>query len=146
MVDKVKPLKLEDSLTQVDLLPSEVDTTQDYVTAKGFSLENLDTHLIERNGDNIQFTDVASGTKTIKNLLTASQNTFDNTSNGFIASNVQSAIEEAATMQRVYSGYDLIPLLTTIIVPENQQSLVYGPITVLGSMGIEGKLIILEWT
>lgn len=53
MVDKVKPLKLENSAlggTENDVFPTETDPTEDYGAFKGISFENLDTFLIEKKG------------------------------------------------------------------------------------------------
>ena len=60
MVDKVKPLKIEDSTngTQANMFPTETDTTADYLACKGISFENSDTRLIDLNGSGVlQFTD-----------------------------------------------------------------------------------------
>jgi hypothetical protein len=98
MVDKVKPLKIENASlggTQNDPFPTETNPTQDYIAAKGFAIENLDTYLVDKSGSNMQFTDPTAGARTLNQLRTASQNSFDNTSNGFTATNVQTAIEEA---------------------------------------------------
>lgn len=98
MVDKVRPLKIENASlggTQNDPFPTETNPTQDYVAAKGLSLEGLDTYLVDKSGSNMQFTDPTAGTRTLNQLRTASQNSFDNTSNAFAATNVQAAIEEA---------------------------------------------------
>jgi hypothetical protein len=52
MVDKVKPLKFEDTTsgTEFDVIPTEADPDEDYVSAKGFAFENLDDYLIEKVG------------------------------------------------------------------------------------------------
>jgi hypothetical protein len=44
MVDKVKPLKLEETTdgSTVDFISTEADPTQDYLAAKGMSFENQD--------------------------------------------------------------------------------------------------------
>jgi hypothetical protein len=96
----VKPLKIEHSSsggTEIDPFPRESDPSEDYLAGKGIALENLDTFLIQKNATNIQFIDPVSGTRTLQSLHTASQESFDNTSNGFVATNTQAAIEESAT-------------------------------------------------
>lgn len=100
MVDKVRPLKIETATdgTEVDPFPIETDVNEDYVAAKGVALENLDTFLIDKSGNSIQFTDVESGVRTVKSLHTALNEDFDNSSNGFTATNSQAAIEEARTI------------------------------------------------
>lgn len=99
MVDKVKPLKLEDATsgTQVNPFPKETDPTQDYISGKGLALENLDTHLIDRSGNNIQFTDPTLGTKTVTQLRTDIDNSFDGSgaTPTFTATDVRNAIIEA---------------------------------------------------
>lgn len=53
MVDKVKPLKIENpSLggTQTDPFPKETDPSQDYIASKGLAFEGLDTFLIDKIG------------------------------------------------------------------------------------------------
>ena len=79
MVDKVKPLKIEDSTsgTQINFAPKESNPFEDYLAAKGISLRNLDTFLIDDDGSEIQFTDPTNGTKKISDLLDAEQEDFD---------------------------------------------------------------------
>lgn len=82
MVDKVKPLKLEDtgSGSMLDSFPKETDPTEDYVAGKGFAIENDDNLLIDAaGGAEIQFTDTVSGTKKVSDLLDADQEDFDPT-------------------------------------------------------------------
>lgn len=100
-VDKIKPLKFENSSTggtQIDYLPTEANPTQDYLAGKGISFENNDNRLIDLDGSgNIQFKDATeTSAKTVRQLRTALQNIFDNSTNGFSATDVQSAIEEAS--------------------------------------------------
>lgn len=102
MADKVKPLKLESSSTggtENDFFQTEVNPTEDYVAAKGIALENNDNRLVDLDGSgNIQFKDAVETTPiTVRKLRTANQNIFDNTLNGFIATDVQAAIEESKT-------------------------------------------------
>jgi len=54
MVDKVKPLKIENPATggtDTDLFPTETNPVQDYLATKGLAFENLDTHLAEKVGE-----------------------------------------------------------------------------------------------
>ena len=57
MVDKVKPLKFEDSTsgTGLNYLPTEADPSEDYLAGKGFAFENLNTHLAKKIGGLIRF-------------------------------------------------------------------------------------------
>lgn len=50
MVDKVKPLKIE-SGSDTDFLPTETDPTEDYIAAKGISIENNNDYLIDAAAD-----------------------------------------------------------------------------------------------
>lgn len=100
MVDKVKPLKIENPAlggTDTDMFPREADPAQDYIATKGIALENSDARTIDLSGaGQIQFKDAIETTPiTVRQLRTALNNLFDNTSNGFISTNVQAAIEEA---------------------------------------------------
>lgn len=101
-VDKVKSLKIENPATggtNTDPYPTEVNPSQDYLATKGIAFENLDTVLVDKTSGTgeIQFTDlVETSPKTVRQLRTASQNIFDNSTNGFVNTNVQSAIQEYA--------------------------------------------------
>jgi len=99
MVDKVKPLKMESSSTggvEDDFSPTEVDPAEDYVATKGIAFENLDTVYIKKDGNDIKFKDLTLTTEYSANQLrTAVNNSFDNSTNGFVSTNVQAAIEEA---------------------------------------------------
>lgn len=62
MVDKVKPLKTENSVdgTEDDVNYTELDPTEDYVAAKGIALENSNSRLIDLDVEgNIQFKDAS---------------------------------------------------------------------------------------
>lgn len=53
MVDKVKPLKVENSAsggTEIDLSPTEADPSEDYLSAKGLAFEASDSFLLEKVG------------------------------------------------------------------------------------------------
>ena len=111
MVDKVRPLKWESTGSgggDDDDLPTGTDPSEDYLACKGVALEQLDTHLIDRNGDNIQFTDPANGTKSVLQLRTAIQNIFDNSTNGWVSTNVQAAIEEALSVAIGNDSYSFV--------------------------------------
>lgn len=109
MVDKCKFLKIEETTngSSSDPFPREADPSQDYLAAKGIALENLNTHLIDKSGSNIQFTDPTAGARTLNSLRTALTNSFDNSSNGFVSTNVQAAIEEAKTTAEGKARYAL---------------------------------------
>lgn len=52
MVDRVRPLKLEDTGTgsQTNFGPTEMDPLQDYVSTKGVSFEGSDSYIAEKIG------------------------------------------------------------------------------------------------
>jgi len=98
MVDKTRPLKIEDDTdgTQNNFGPTEMNPTEDYASVKGIALENEDTTLIDKAGDGqIQFTDAVNSVKKVSDLLDAKQEVFDNSTNGFVSTTTQDAIEEA---------------------------------------------------
>lgn len=100
MVDKVKPLKIENPATggtQTDPFPVEANPASDFITGKGFSFENNDNRIFDMSpsGD-IRFKDFTESTLIeLWKLRRALYEIFDNTSNGFTATNSQAAIEEA---------------------------------------------------
>lgn len=59
MVDKVKPLKIEDSIsgTEFDMVPTETNPAEDYVAAKGLALENSDDTTIRGDSGVMKFKD-----------------------------------------------------------------------------------------
>jgi len=58
MVDKVKPLKIDDDNESIPI-PTEFTSTDDYVSVKGVSFEDSDSHLIDRDNvtDELQWKD-----------------------------------------------------------------------------------------
>lgn len=72
MVDKVRLLKLENpSLggTELDMLPVEIDATEDYAAVKGIAFENLDGTVIWGNSGVMSFKDsVVTTTVTLNDL------------------------------------------------------------------------------
>ena len=100
MADKIKPLKIESPSTggtETDYLPTESNPMQDYVSTKGIAFEHNDNRTVDLDGSgNIRFKDVTETTYvTVRQLRTAATNIFDNSSNSFVADDVQDAIEEA---------------------------------------------------
>jgi hypothetical protein len=73
MVDKVYPIKLESIATgggQDDFSQSETNPDQDYIGAKGISLEANDNQLIDIDGSgNLQFEDTVTGVVTLASLV-----------------------------------------------------------------------------
>jgi len=98
MVDKVRPLKLEDPTTgtQLDMAPTEANPSEDYLSAKGLALEGSDTILVGSSGTEVQFMDGVSGTKVVSDLLDADQENFDNTGTDLTSTESGPAIRELA--------------------------------------------------
>jgi hypothetical protein len=97
MVDKIKPLKLEDPSkgTELDLYPTETDPAEDYLAAKGLSIECEDTTLIDKAADgSIQFTDANSGVKKVAQLHDADEEDFDPTGTDLTSTKTGPAIRE----------------------------------------------------
>lgn len=99
MVDRVKPLKNEESTngTEIDFGPTETDPSEDYLAAKGLALENSDLLLIDAAGNEIQFTDPTNGTKKVSDLLDAEQEDFDPQATGLVSTKTGPAIRELST-------------------------------------------------
>lgn len=96
----VKPTKFE-VLTQngdfTDQQLTEASPTADYLTAKGMSFRNsLTTYIDSTTANTMQFQDSeVTDLISLNQLRTASSNLFSAATNGFSATTVQSAIEEA---------------------------------------------------
>lgn len=76
MVDRVRPLKMEDPSTggtQTDVWPTSVNIHQDYVDARGFTIQddtsNDDEVRISRDGDDMTFLDKNNTVKTLSDLV-----------------------------------------------------------------------------
>lgn len=59
MVDKVKPLKIEDSTsgTEINFGPTEADPSEDHLAAKGIALENSDSTILYGDSGVMKFKD-----------------------------------------------------------------------------------------
>jgi len=59
MVDKIKPLKLEDPSngTEFDMVPTETNPTEDYIASKGVAFENSDNTTIQGDSGVMKFKD-----------------------------------------------------------------------------------------
>lgn len=95
-----KPMKLE-VITQngdvTDQIMTEASPTADYLTGKGISFRSsLTTYIDSTTANNMQFQDATvTDLITLDQLRTASSNIFSAATNGFSATTVQNAIEEA---------------------------------------------------
>ena len=77
-------------------------------------------------------------------LPQANETSFSNTTNGFTATNVQAAVEEAKVANTLGFSYALAGLTFTI--PSDQQMMVYQhfEITDLNEVNIEGELVVIN--
>lgn len=101
MVDKVKPLKIEEATdgTQINFGPKETNPSEDYLSAKGIALENDDNTLIDKAADGqVQFTDTTNGVKKVSDLLDAEQEVFDPTGTALSSTLTGPAIRELANL------------------------------------------------
>lgn len=76
-IDIVKSLKIENPATggiQTDFGPTEIDDTEDYLTAKGYAFEGTENVRIEKNGSNMEFRDLATGPVSLFALNSARPN------------------------------------------------------------------------
>ena len=99
MVDKVKPLKYEDSTsgTEFDVLPTEANPLEDYLTGKGFSFEDSDDYLLEKVGGVIKLKTPTHSHKPIYTGDSISAYEFYETS-------TQTTINRRARADYTYSG------------------------------------------
>jgi hypothetical protein len=85
MVDRIRPLKLEDpgeGGTELDQFPTEVDHHEDYVDARGLSVQNLlsddDIVRIDRDAsNNLVFRDPIAGVQRLIDLLNGGSTNYD---------------------------------------------------------------------
>jgi hypothetical protein len=75
-IDKVKPLKIEDSTngTEFDMVPTETDPTEDYLASKGIAFENSENTTIYGDAGVMKFkdTDVTTEKSLIELVSSAS--------------------------------------------------------------------------
>lgn len=71
MVDKVKPLKYENSTdgSQDDEFMSATNPAEDYLSCKGVALENSDNHRVEKVSNEVAFTDPVNNTVRVGEFL-----------------------------------------------------------------------------
>lgn len=96
MVDKTKALKLETPTdgTEFDMIPTEMDPAEDYVSAKGLALENDDATRVEKVAGEVAFIDATNGTKKVSDLLDADQEDFDPTGTDLVSVKTGPAVRE----------------------------------------------------
>jgi len=118
IIDRTKPLKIEDLTKggEIDVLPTEVNPLEDGLCAAGLDINGENNKLIEADSssNNIVFTDPTNSSSTLIELRTAATNIFNNSTNGFIATNVQDAIEEANILTVQQDDVDVETEVNTI--------------------------------
>lgn len=65
---------------------------------------------------------------------------FDNSTNGFIATDVQAAIEESA--ETIGAGYNKVPSDKVYLIPVNVDHFVYRQCKIEGQYVVRGRLIV----
>lgn len=120
------------------MIPTEVTPTQDYITGAGFSFQNSDTRLVDLSGSgSIQFTDVQETTAiTVRQLRTATFGIFSNATNGFTATTVQAAIEEARNSPAV----NFISIASATAIASSTDTTIAG-LTYTNSTGAAIKMV-----
>lgn len=73
---------------------------------------------------------------------------FDNSTNGFVADNVQEAIEElnAVASSDVNFSFHTIATGSTILIPSNQEMILVDSLTVEGELRVDGVLFLDEFS
>lgn len=108
MVDKVKPLKLEDNIggSQIDQTPTEATPSQDYLAARGLAINNLDSTLIDTDSTGtVQFTDPTIGVRKVLYDLSVDSGARTSYQEATITSNRITALitwTSAAKTQKIY--------------------------------------------
>lgn len=97
-MDRVKPLKIEDSTsgTQADPFPVETNPLQDYLATKGISFENLVDRYFDLDGSgNVQFRDLVETTPMpLWKLRRAIYEIFNPAGSPLVSTNSEDAIKE----------------------------------------------------
>lgn len=101
MVDKIKPLKIEEATggTQVNLFPTEADPTEDYASVKGVAFENSDNTTIRGDSGVMKFKD--------------SENPADRTLSQLINSQYKQSVKVASTANLTLSGEQTVDGIST---------------------------------
>lgn len=86
MVDKVKPLKIEEATggTEINLFPTEADPTEDYVSVKGVALEASDNTTIHGDSGVMKFKDSEETTDATLRDIKKDKVSQDDTTPGYL--------------------------------------------------------------
>jgi hypothetical protein len=115
--DLIRPLKFEtpeNGGTQLDIFPTEVNTSQDYINAKGFAFESSQEVFIEKITNDMIFNDL--------NV------------------NVQSKLEQLVWGE----AYQVLPSGIYCRVLQGQNHIVFQETEIQGEYDIVGELVILD--
>lgn len=138
-IDKIKPLKIENPSnggTQTDPYPTETNPAQDYLSAKGLALEGNEVAVISGLSGVMNFQDsIQTSQITLTQLRTAINNTFNNSTNGFVSTNVQAAIEEA----RNTNPYSYVTSTTAV----STSSTTYTTVTGMSITPVAGTYLVI---
>lgn len=149
MVDKVKPLKLENSTdgTEENRYPTEADPSEDYLSCKGLALENSNSTLIYGDSGVLKFKDAEKTiAHSLDNILDAEYEDFDPTTTTLTSTKTGPAIRELFVFASNCFSWSTIINGQTITVPQYQQMLAYDEIDIDGggTLDIIGQVIIFD--
>ena len=149
MVDRVKPLKLENTTdgTETNRFPTETDPTEDYLACKGLALENSNGTLVYGDSGVLKFKDTEKTTAhSLDNILDAEFEDFSPTGTTLTSVKTGPAIRELYIYVDNHFSWDVISAAQTITIKQFQQMLVYDAIEIVntGILEIIGDLVILD--
>lgn len=106
-MDIIRPLKLESNIkgTEIDLGPTEADPQEDYISAKGFIVRDVDAIRIDDDGNgNLIFRDsVSGGPHTLADLLSVSSGLTPSTHKAL--DQLVHLLDENCYEDRTYNGW-----------------------------------------
>ena len=145
MTDWTKPLKLEDSLSEVDIFPTEIDPTEDGILGESFGIIDQNTTISKTMDNDLQFKDPNTGIILLRDVKMPTQITvtsplfaMDNRSNFYLAdatsNNVSLKLPQPSAskdlvvqIKRIDSAYPntvtIVPYNTELIEGEVSQQL-----------------------
>lgn len=98
-IEVCRPLKIENPASggvTTDMYPTETNPNADYLNCLGVAFGSALVASITESSNIMNFSDaITTSPITLTQLYTAVNNTFNHSTNGWVASNVQTAIEEA---------------------------------------------------
>lgn len=98
-IEVCRPLKIENPASggvNTDMYPTETNPNTDYLNCLGVAFGSALVASITESSNIMNFSDaITTSPITLTQLYTAVNNTFNNSTDGWVATNVQAAIEEA---------------------------------------------------